>query len=214
MYRQIKDLCDKNGVTLVAVSKTRTNEEILELYNQGQRIFGENRAREMKTKWETLPQDINWHMIGHLQKKKVKYIAEYVDLIHSVDNIELLETINKRALQYNRVIKVLLQLKVAKEQTKSGFELNRLKELHLANAFDQLENIEICGLMAMGSFVDDESILIEEFETVNQEFKYYKEKHYGENSNFEIVSMGMSNDHQLAIKHGSTMVRIGTLLFK
>lgn len=210
-YTNLKQELDSKGITLVAVSKTKPNELILELYNQGQRIFGENRVQELVTKHEHLPQDIQWHMIGHLQKNKVKYIAPFIKLIHSVDNFELAKRIHKEALKNERVIDILLQIKIASEETKSGFEFS-----HLENVLHQilaLNAIRIRGVMGMGTFTDQVEITEKEFKLLNDSFKTLKQQHFSKTPSFDTISMGMSGDYKIAIECGSSMVRIGSLLF-
>lgn len=195
--------------TLVAVSKTKPVEDIQALYNLGQRDFGENYVQEMVDKYEALPKDIHWHFIGHLQSNKVKYIAPFVHLIHGVDSESLLKEINKQAAKNNRVIDCLLQVHIAQEETKFGFGID---ELHGLSRLHGLENIKIVGLMGMASFTDDESKIREEFRLLksafdtNAQFSIF-------NSQFSILSMGMSADYKIALEEGSNMVRIGSLLF-
>lgn len=196
-------------VTLVAVSKTKSNSNILEAYNEGQRIFGENKVQEMTQKWEELPKDIKWHMIGHVQRNKVKYMAEYVALIHGVDSLKLLKEIDKQAKKYNRVIPCLLQVHIAEEDTKFGFDENEIIELVKSAEFKKLEHIRVDGLMGMATFTDNVEQIMREFKTLEQLFQDLK------NSlpKLSILSMGMSGDFQIAIEEGSTMVRIGSSIF-
>ena len=204
----IKQSLPKN-VQLVAVSKTKPNEDLQEAYNAGQRIFGENKIQEMTDKWESLPKDIDWHMIGHVQTNKVKYMAPYVGLVHSADRLKLFKELNKEAEKNNRIIKVLLQVKIAEEDSKFGMPPSEACELlngdHLKKKYP---NVEVVGLMGMASFVDDEEQLSREFSELEKIFNLFKEKH-----DFKILSMGMSGDYKLAISHGSTMVRIGSAIF-
>jgi len=192
-------------VTLVAVSKTKPNSVILEAYHAGQKIFGENKVQELVQKAEELPKDIVWHMIGHLQTNKVKFIAPFVALIHGVDSIKLLKEINKRAEQNNRVIDCLLQVHIATESTKFGFDITEVKEaITIAKEF---QNIKIVGLMGMATFTDNKRQVLEEFKSLNAVFESVK------NKDITTLSMGMSGDYQLAIKQGSTMVRVGSAIF-
>jgi hypothetical protein len=192
-------------VTLVAVSKTKPNSVILEAYHAGQKIFGENKVQELVQKAEELPKDIVWHMIGHLQTNKVKFIAPFVALIHGVDSIKLLKEMNKRAEQNNRVIDCLLQVHIATESTKFGFDITEVKEaITIAKEF---QNIKIVGLMGMATFTDNKRQVLEEFKSLNAVFESVK------NKDITTLSMGMSGDYQLAIEQGSTMVRVGSAIF-
>ena len=192
-------------VTLVAVSKTKPNADILAAYSSGQRVFGENKVQELVKKEEELPKDIQWHMIGHLQRNKVKFIAPFVTLIHGVDNLKLLQEIDKRGKQNNRKIDCLLQVYIAKEDTKFGFEINEVKEVLLATS--SFKNISIIGLMGMATFTDNNNQIKEEFESLKTVFDSIK------NDNITTLSMGMSGDYPLAIEQGSTMVRVGSAIF-
>ena len=207
LHTIIKSIPSK--VTLVAVSKTKPNSAILEAYNAGQRIFGENKIQEMATKYDELPKDIQWHMIGHLQSNKVKYMAHFVDLIHGVDSFKTLKEINKQAKKHNRVIKCLLQAKIAKEATKFGLAFSDISDIISSNMLSELENIQIVGLMGVATFTEDKEQLSEEFSSLKIAFDQLKEQH----SKLEILSMGMSGDYQLAIKNGSNMVRVGSAIF-
>ena len=197
------------NITLVAVSKTKPVELLNEAYDQGQRIFGENKVQEMVDKFEKMPKDIKWHMIGHLQTNKVKYIASFVSLIHGVDSLKLLREINKQATKHNRVIDCLIQIKIATEDTKFGMSLNDLQLLLKSDEFKTLDNIRIKGLMGMASFTTDNLQIESEFKYLKSIFDQIKKKY----SDIEILSMGMSNDYKLAIKNGSNMVRIGSHIF-
>ena len=197
------------NITLVAVSKTKPVELLNEAYNQGQRIFGENKVQEMVDKFEKMPKDIKWHMIGHLQTNKVKYIASFVSLIHGVDSLKLLREINKQATKHNRVIDCLIQIKIATEDTKFGMSLNDLQLLLKSDEFKTLDNIRIKGLMGMASFTTDNLQIESEFKYLKSIFDQIKKKY----SDIEILSMGMSNDYKLATKYGSNMVRIGSHIF-
>lgn len=202
----IKELSGK--ATLVAVSKTKPVEDIKALYDLGHHDFGENYVQELTQKYEQLPKDIRWHFIGHLQSNKVKYIAPFVHLIHGVDSLNLLKEINKQALKSSRVINCLLQIHIAKEETKFGLDSMELETI-LSSDLSDLKNIRICGLMGMASFSDN-------IELVRTEFKYLKSlfvKFQIQHSTFNILSMGMSADYKIALEEGSNMVRIGSLLF-
>ena len=198
-----------DGVILVAVSKTKPNEDILEAYEEGQRVFGENKVQEMVQKWEDLPKDIEWHMIGHVQRNKVKYMAEFVSLIHGVDSSRLLKEINKQAKKYDRVIPCLLQIHIAEEDTKFGLDEKELNELISSDTFKAMENIKIVGLMGMATFTKDENQVRREFTQLKSMFDALKAKL----SDISILSMGMSGDYTIAIEEGSTMVRIGSSIF-
>ena len=197
------------NITLVAVSKTKPLGLLNEAYDQGQRIFGENKVQEMVDKFEKMPKDIKWHMIGHLQTNKVKYIASFVSLIHGVDSLRLLREINKQATKHNRTIDCLIQIKIAIEDTKFGMSLNDLQLLLKSDEFKTLDNIRIKGLMGMASFTTDNHQIESEFKYLKSIFDQIKKKY----SDIEILSMGMSNDYKLATKYGSNMVRIGSHIF-
>ncbi|MEO1486985.1 MAG: YggS family pyridoxal phosphate-dependent enzyme [Bacteroidota bacterium] len=197
------------GVTLVAVSKTKPNEALLEAYEAGQRVFGENKVQEMVQKWETLPKDIEWHMIGHVQRNKVKYMAPFVSLIHGVDSFRLLKEINKQAEKHDRVIDCLLQMHIAKEETKFGLDDKELEALLTDSEFSNLQNVRIVGLMGMATFTENQA-------QIQSEFAYLKSKYdwlTKQLPEVNILSMGMSGDYPIAIKEGSTMVRIGSSIF-
>lgn len=199
-------------IELVAVSKTKSVSEILEAYNAGQRAFGENKIQEMTEKFQELPKDIEWHMIGHLQRNKVKQMAEFVHLIHGVDSLKTLKEINKQAIKNERVINCLLQLKIAKEDTKFGLSFNAAEEILNSEELKNLLNVNIKGLMGMASFTEDESIIRSEFKTLKNYYNLLK-KYNLKNFNPTIVSMGMSGDYKIAIEEGSTMVRVGSAIF-
>ena len=199
----------ENSVKLIAVSKTKSNQEIMEAYNQGQRAFGENKVQELSAKHEALPKDIEWHMIGHLQRNKVKYIAGFVKLIHSVDNLKLLKEINRQALKHNLIINCLLQIKIATEETKFGMSKNEAKNMLSSEEFKKLKNVSILGLMGMASFTNDQEILKKEFSSLNNFFKELSSSY----STMKILSMGMSDDYKLAIELGSNMIRVGSSIF-
>jgi pyridoxal phosphate enzyme (YggS family) len=210
-YQQIKEVLDAAKVNLVAVSKTKPNEDIQALYELGQRAFGENYVQELVDKEAALPKDIHWHFIGHLQTNKVKYIASFVHLIHGVDGEKLLQEINKQAIKNNRVISCLLQVHIASEETKFGFDSTSLLELIDSGRLANYSNVSVKGLMGMASFTTDQSILKNEFEGLATTFNLVKSKL--NSLQFDTLSMGMSSDYLLAIKEGSTLVRIGSLLF-
>jgi PLP dependent protein len=201
------------NVQLVAVSKTQPIEALQALYGEGQRIFGENKAQELKDKAEILPQDIEWHFIGHLQSNKVKYIAPFIKLIHAVDSLDLLQEINKQAAKNGRIIDCLLQFKIAVEETKFGLDWESASQLLAAPILPQLQNIRLVGVMGMGSFTDDEAAVRIEFQTLKSYFERLKSGFFANQAGFKEISMGMSGDYPIAIEEGSTMVRIGTLLF-
>jgi pyridoxal phosphate enzyme (YggS family) len=196
-------------VTLVAVSKTKPNSDILEAYEEGQRIFGENKIQEMVNKYEALPKDIKWHMIGHLQSNKVKYMAHFVDLIHGVDSLKTLKEINKQAKKHNRTIDCLLQARIAKEETKFGLEFNEIETILQMNELTELQNIKIVGLMGMASFSSDKKEVSDEFKSL----KIFFDKINQSNPTLTILSMGMSGDYDLAIENGSNMIRVGSAIF-
>ncbi|MCH2230505.1 MAG: YggS family pyridoxal phosphate-dependent enzyme [Crocinitomicaceae bacterium] len=201
------------NVTLVAVSKTKPIEMIQELYDTGQRIFGENKVQELVEKNEQLPNDINWHLIGHLQSNKVKYIASFVSMIHSVDSMKLLNEINKQALKNDRVIDCLLQFHIAEEDSKFGLTLESARELLSSKEFAEMRNVSIRGVMGMATFTEDEEQVREEFRTLENYFHVIQSHYFKFNPNFEHISMGMSGDYKLAIEEGSTMVRVGSSIF-
>ncbi len=210
-----KIITELNGkAILVAVSKTKPVEDIQALYDLGHRDFGENYVQELTEKFELLPKDINWHFIGHLQSNKVKYIAPFIHLIHGVDSFGLLKEINKQALKNNRSIACLLQVHIAKEETKFGFDANELDNLLNSNfnELNELKNVRICGLMGMASFTEDNNLIIREFNYLNKWFDKYAALQIP-NCKLQILSMGMSADYKFALDAGSNMVRIGSLLF-
>ena len=198
-----------NSVTLVAVSKTKPISDIQEAYDQGQRIFGENRVQEMTEKWEKMPKDIEWHMIGHLQRNKVKYMAEYVSLVHGVDSPRLLAEINKQAEKHNRTIPCLLQVHIAEEDTKFGFNEEELLDLVRNENFKSHKNAKIVGLMGMATFTENMDQVRREFKSLHSLYLKLKSEY----ADFTTLSMGMSGDYQIAIEEGSTMVRIGSSIF-
>lgn len=202
-------------VTLVAVSKTKPIPDLMQAYDAGQRIFGENKILEMTDKWETMPKDIQWHMIGHVQTNKVKFMAPYVQLVHGVDSLKLLEEINKQAAKNNRVIDCLLQMYIANEETKFGLDQSELMQIinHIHAHPNQLQHIRIVGLMGMATFTKDETQIKKEFTNLKSIFDSLKQQPTTHNLQPSILSMGMSGDYQLAIQCGSTMVRIGSSIF-
>jgi pyridoxal phosphate enzyme (YggS family) len=206
--QNIKSKLPEN-VTLVAVSKTKPIIDLQEAYDAGQRVFGENKIQEMAEKFDALPKDIQWHMIGHLQSNKVKYMAHFVDLIHGVDKLKTLKEINKQAKKHDRVINCLLQVKIAKEETKFGFSFEEIRATLSSEELKELENIKIVGFMGMATFTDDKKQLEEEFSSLKNLFDQLKTQH----SSIETLSMGMSGDYQLAIENGSTMIRVGSSIF-
>src|SRR5690606_35087102 len=201
------------GVTLVAISKTKPIEDIQEAYNAGQRIFGENMVQEMVEKYEILPKDIEWHLVGHLQTNKVKYIAPFISMIESVDSIKLLKEINKHAVKNNRIIDCLLQIYIADEDTKFGLDHVELIELLESQEFAELENIRIRGLMGIATNTDNEKIIKEEFYELKMLFDGIKVSYFRKEDSFDTLSMGMSSDYKLAIEQGSNMIRLGSTLF-
>ena len=210
--QKIKSTLPEN-VTLVAVSKTKPVEDLQEAYNAGQRIFGENKIQEMVAKFDVLPKDIKWHMIGHLQRNKVKYMAHFVDLIHGVDSFKTLKEIDKQAKKHNRIINCLLQARIAKEETKFGLSFNDIASIISSDQIKELKNINIVGFMGMATFTDDQNQLKEEFLSLKNFFDTQQLKTATRNCKLDILSMGMSGDYQLAIENGSTMVRVGSSIF-
>ena len=196
-------------VTLVAVSKTKPVQNILEAYNAGQIIFGENKIQEMVDKHQELPKDIQWHMIGHLQRNKVKYMAHFVDLIHGVDSVKTLIEINKQAKKHDRIIKCLLQAKIAQEDTKYGLSFTEIKNILSSDLLSELKNVKLVGVMGMASFTNDLSQVKNEFSGLNELFQQLKKQY----NSITILSIGMSGDYPIAIDCGSTMVRIGSAIF-
>ena len=196
-------------VTLVAVSKTKPVSDLMEAYNAGQRIFGENKIQEMADKHEQMPKDIQWHMIGHVQRNKVKYMAEFVSLIHGVDSFKLLKEINKQAKKHDRVIDCLFQIKIADEDSKFGMSALDASALFQSDEFSELKNIKIVGLMGMATFTDDMTQVENEFKFLKTTFDQLKTQ----NSELKTLSMGMSGDYKLAIECGSTMIRVGSSIF-
>ncbi len=208
---KIKSTLPEN-VTLVAVSKTKPIPDLMEAYDAGQRIFGENKIQEMAEKWEAMPKDIQWHMIGHVQTNKVKFMAEFVSLIHGVDSLKLVDEINKQAKKNNRIIDCFLQIHIAEEETKFGLDEKELHEILASTAFQEMKNIRIVGLMGMATFTNNQDQIKKEFTHLKTIFDSCQNLK-SENCNLKSISMGMSGDYQLAIECGSTMVRIGSSIF-
>lgn len=200
-------------VRLVAVSKTKPNEDIMEAYEGGYKIFGENKPQELARKYNELPKDIQWHFIGHLQTNKVKYIAPFVSLIHAVDSIKLLKEINKQAKKNNRIIDCLLQFHIAEEQTKFGLSIEEAQEILNSDDFKLLENIRITGVMGMATFTHNEVQVKKEFKNLKSIFEQLKLNNFAINNSFKEISMGMSGDYKIAIETGSTLIRIGSTIF-
>lgn len=197
-----------NKIVLVAVSKTKPIQDLKDAYEAGQRVFGENKIQEMVTKYEALPKDIRWHMIGHLQRNKVKYMAHFVDLIHGVDSLKTLKEINKQALKHNRIINCLLQVRIAKEETKFGLLYEEVLNILNSDELKTFKNLKITGLMGMATFTKDETIIEKEFSKLNSFFESNQTKY-----NLETLSMGMSGDYKIGIRNGSTMIRVGSSIF-
>lgn len=202
-----------SGVKVVAVSKTKTPEAILEIYRSGHKIFGENKIQELVSKKTILPDDIEWHMIGHLQTNKVKYIAPFVSLIHSVDSLKLLDIINNEGIKNNRIIEVMLQMHIAEEETKYGLSMDELFDLLASPAFQVFKNVRIRGLMGMATFTEDSNKIRSEFRHLVKIFRQAKDSFFRNMDYFSEISMGMSNDYKIAIEEGSTMIRVGSLIF-
>lgn len=213
MYHSIQEYLINKKVTLVAVSKTHPDSAILDLYNKNQRIFGENKVQELVGKYERLPKDINWHFIGHLQRNKVKYIAPFIDTIHSIDSLRLLKEISKQALKNNRVIKCLIQIKIAQEEEKYGIAPPDLSNFFEEITKENLAGISIVGLMGMATYTDNTVQIKKEFKLLQKIFNEVKTSYFSVAEDFRELSMGMSEDYQLAVECGSTMVRIGSLIF-
>ena len=206
--KEIRDSINKN-VELVAVSKTKSNKEILEAYNAGQKVFGENKIQEMTEKHEELPKDIKWHMVGHVQSNKIKYMAPYVDLVHGIDSLKSVKILNKEAKKNNRIIKCLLQLKISEEFTKFGLSEKEIELILNSINILGLKNISVVGIMTIGSFTNNVSIVVKEFDMTKKIFDNLKSTF----PNLKTLSMGMSSDYKIAINHGSNMIRVGSLIF-
>ena len=200
-------------VVLVAVSKTKPASLVQEAYDAGQRVFGENKVQELVDKWELLPKDIEWHLIGHLQSNKVKYIAPFVSMIHSVDSFKLLQEINRQGEKNDRVIPCLLQFHIAQEETKFGLSFEEAEEILQSREFVEMHHISVVGLMGMASFTEDEEQVRDEFRNLHNYFAILKSNYFKYNPDFKVLSMGMSGDYTLAIEEGSNMIRVGSSLF-
>ena len=200
-------------VKLIAVSKTKPNEDVLEAYNTGHKLFGENKVQDLVKKHEDLPKDIEWHYIGHLQRNKVKFIAPFVSLIHAVDSLRLLQKINEEAGKNNRTINCLLQMHIALESAKFGLDINELKEILSSEEYSSMNHIKIIGLMGMATYTEDKEIIKNEFDYLNSCFKEIKNKFFSNSDDFKEISMGMSGDYNIAIESGSTMIRVGSIIF-
>ncbi len=211
--RRILDITNEYNTSLVAVSKTKPIEAIMELYQAGHKIFGENKVQELCMKYENLPKDIEWHLIGHLQTNKVKQIIPFVHLIHSVDSEKLLHEIEKQAKKANRKISCLLQFYIAQEETKQGFDLSEVEIILKKQKESPYEFIEFRGVMGMATFTEDQDLIRSEFRGLKQIFDYLKTTYFSSNPLFKEISMGMSSDFELALEEGSTMIRVGSLLF-
>ncbi len=209
----IKKEIGTSNVKLIAVSKTKPAESILEAYEAGHRLFGENMVQELVEKHEKLPKDIEWHLIGHLQTNKVKYIAPFITLIHSVDSLKLIQEINKQALKNKRVIDCLLQLEIADEETKFGMDMAEAIEFLRSNEFQELKNIRICGVMGIATLTDNPEMTAEEFYELKTFFNGLKDTFFRKDPAFKEISMGMSGDYKLAIEKGSTLIRLGSTIF-
>jgi pyridoxal phosphate enzyme (YggS family) len=202
-----------SSVKLVAVSKTIPVSDILEAYNTGHRIFGENRVQELLSKKDHLPVDIEWHLVGHLQSNKVRYIVPFISMIHSVDSFRLLTAINNEARRINRVVSCLLQFHIAVEETKFGFDMDEVNNMIDQEAFSQLTNVRICGVMGMATFTNDKEGIRKEFRMLSGYFKLLKDRYFTKAEHFSEISMGMSGDFRIAIEEGSTIIRIGSIIF-
>ncbi|MDR0790893.1 MAG: YggS family pyridoxal phosphate-dependent enzyme [Bacteroidales bacterium] len=200
-------------VKLIAVSKTKPSSDILQAYNCGQRLFGENKALEMRDKYEELPKDIVWHFIGHLQTNKVKYIAPFVSLIHSVDSLKLLKEIDSQAKANSRTIDCLLQISISNEETKFGMDIKEVEDMLSSEDYQQLDNIRLCGVMGIGSITEDKQQTEREFAYLRATFEDLKQRLFANNDCFTEISMGMSDDYDIAIKQGATMIRLGSTIF-
>ena len=209
---KIKNLIPSH-VQLIAVSKTKPEIDILEAYNSGQRVFGENKAQEMAGKYQNLPKDIQWHFIGHLQTNKIKYISPFVTLIHSVDSAKLLLSIDKEAKRNNRIIDCLLQFYIATEESKFGFDLEESKALLNSDTYKYMNNIRIAGVMGMATYTENEQLIRNEFKQLAEIFRELKNNYFNNTNSFKEISMGMSGDYQIAIEEGSSMLRIGSSIF-
>ena len=201
------------NVKLIAVSKTKPNEDILEAYNSGHKLFGENKVQDIVKKYEDLPKDIEWHFIGHLQRNKVKFIVPFVRLIHAVDSLKLLKKINDEAAKNKRIVNCLMQIHIARESSKFGLDINELREILSSEEYSSMENIEIEGLMGMATYTDNKEIIKNEFVFLSKCFKEIKNEFFSNTDNFKEISMGMSDDYDIAVESGSTMIRVGSIIF-
>lgn len=213
MLKEILEELKPYGAQLIAVSKTKPPEVIRAVYDQGHRIFGENRVNELVEKYEILPKDIRWHMIGHLQRNKVKYLMPCVDLIHSVDSLRLFKEINKEAKKNQRSVEVLIQIKIAEEETKAGLDPDMIDDFFQSEVMKDSDFVRIVGVMGMASFVDNETQVRNEFRKLADYFKSIKTRYFPNEVKFREISMGMSGDYKIALEEGATMVRIGSLIF-
>lgn len=202
-----------DNVKLIAISKTKPVEILLEAYHSGHKVLGENKVQELVDKQPQLPEDIQWHFVGHLQRNKVKYLAPFVYMIHSVDSLRLLKEVNKHAVKNNRTINCLLQFHIAEEETKFGLDLEEAKNLINSDLFPQFQNVIIKGVMGMATFTENNDQIRREFRMLKNTFDFLKENYFRESTNFTEISMGMTNDYKIAIEEGSTMVRIGSAIF-
>jgi len=209
----IKEQLINTEVKLIAVSKTKPVESITEAYNAGLRVFGENMVQELAEKYEKLPKDIEWHLIGHLQTNKVKYIAPFITLIHSVDSLKLIQEINKQAAKHNRIIDCLLQIYIADEDTKYGMDFDEAIELLKSEEFERLKNVRIRGVMGIATLTDNPRMIRDEFYELKTFFTGLKDTFFRKNPDFNEISMGMSGDYKIAIEQGSTLIRLGSTLF-
>ena len=207
ILRVISDI--PKNVKLVAISKTKSTEDIMMAYLTGQRVFGENKIQEMSYKYEDLPKDIKWHMVGHVQSNKIKYMAPYVDLIHGIDSLKSIKILNKEGAKNNRILNCLLQLKISKEESKFGLGEKQFKEIIYSDEYKEMKNVKIKGLMAMASNTNEKSIIRSEFVHAKKIFDEINNR----DKSFKILSMGMSNDYKIAIECGSNMIRLGSLIF-
>jgi PLP dependent protein len=210
--KEISNILPK-GTKLLAVSKTKSFEDIMEAYNAGQRWFGENKVQELVQKYESLPKDIKWHMIGHLQTNKVKYIAPFIDMVQSVDSLKLLKAINSEAIKNNRIIKFLLEIFIATEEAKFGLSCDEAEEIIASGELQKLTNVKLVGLMGMASFTDHKDQISKEFSSIKKCFDNFKNKYYSDNQDFCELSIGMSSDFKIATEQGSTIVRLGSTIF-
>jgi PLP dependent protein len=210
--KEVSNILPK-GTKLLAVSKTKSFDEIMEAYNTGQRWFGENKAQELVQKYELLPKDIKWHMIGHLQTNKVKFIAPFVDMVQSVDSLKLLKVINSEAIKNNRIIKFLFEIYIATEEAKFGLTCDEADEIIASGELLKLSNVKLVGLMGMASFTDNKDQISKEFSSIKKCFDNFKSKYYSDDQYFNEISIGMSSDYTIAIEQGSTIVRLGSTIF-